>query len=207
MTPPAPELHWKDILTYGFVGEFELIKYVWSRADISEAPWAQPLNRKIATKHFKILRAREELQRIHVEMRRIRVAIAAEENDYKAAIVSLLISDPLLAAELTSQYSIRARVNTQLLEGLRRVEALPGYTGPSSPYSVMTSSSSSPVIDGSGPPLSSAAPQAALEEVQDLEYDEVSEAQNSEGLEACLGADGSFGETNIPQHMLYDFQL
>lgn len=196
-------------MTYGFVGEFELIKYVWSRADISEAAWAQPINREIAVKHFKVLRAREELKRLHVEMRRIREAIERENADFKSAIATLSTSDSLMAAELSSQYSFRSRVNVQLLDGLCRVEALPGYIGPSptrSTTNTLVPPPPAPEAPGALPqPL--AGTLAAHPEDQDADYDEVGEALESEGLEACLGGDGLASETNIPAHMLYQYQL
>lgn len=207
MRPPAPELHWKDIMSYGFVGEFELIKYVWSRADISEAAWAQPFNREIAVKHFKVVRAHEELLRLHTEMRRIRAAIERDKKDFEAAVATLSNSDPLLAAELTSRYSVRSRVNAQLHAGLLCAENLPGYIGPSFPRPTATASSSLPDPGASGPlSLSTEAPQADDPESEEPD-DEVGEVLESEGLEACLGASDPVGQMGIPAGMLYEFQL
>ena len=59
LKPPRPPLTWKEIVDYSFLAEFDLLRQ--SRFDIRQANWAQPIHREAMVKHFKLLRAREEI--------------------------------------------------------------------------------------------------------------------------------------------------
>ncbi|KZT26423.1 hypothetical protein NEOLEDRAFT_1198259 [Neolentinus lepideus HHB14362 ss-1] len=61
MNPPAPILQWKDLVSYSFVAEFDLLKHSYSMRDVTSSPWTVPANREVMSKYFKILRAKEEV--------------------------------------------------------------------------------------------------------------------------------------------------
>ncbi|KAG1839897.1 hypothetical protein DFJ58DRAFT_667467, partial [Suillus subalutaceus] len=52
LDPPRPQLSWKDIADYSFLGEFDLLRY--SRTDIREVDWSKPAYREASVKFFKL---------------------------------------------------------------------------------------------------------------------------------------------------------
>ena len=111
MNPPAPALDWKNVVNYAFVSEFDILRHAYSRVDITSCPWILPANREIASRHFKVLRAREELHRLNIEIRRLYTAISDEGYLLSKTVEGLLPVDPVLAAEVQDLSQNRARVN------------------------------------------------------------------------------------------------
>lgn len=116
-------------MEYSFISEFELLKHAHSHQNISVEPWALPLNREMATKHHKIKRAYEEINRINLEAPRLRASIHNEHKVYQHHIERLLNLNYALASEIQRIYSARERVNNNHIERLDALEALSGYTG------------------------------------------------------------------------------
>ncbi|KAI0641354.1 hypothetical protein C8Q79DRAFT_919742, partial [Trametes meyenii] len=129
MSPPAPALLWKDVVTYSFIGEFDLLRNAYSRRDILVSLWTMPRNREVAVKYFKILRAREELKRVDSEVCRLETSIELERREYELAIHDVAISDVNLASELRARLHSRRRVQTVHMAHISRVRTLPGYVG------------------------------------------------------------------------------
>lgn len=77
-----PTLTWKEVVDYGFLAEFDLLRH--SRNDIRDRKWAQPAYREATIKYLTLCRAREELQRLDVEVRRLFTAIDAETKAQKS---------------------------------------------------------------------------------------------------------------------------
>jgi len=61
-----PQLDWSNISTYGSLAEFELLRESWE--DIRSAPWADVKNRQAAVHSLRIERAKEEHERLNVEI-------------------------------------------------------------------------------------------------------------------------------------------
>lgn len=112
---------------YSFLGEFDLLRD--SRTDIRNNDWAKPAHREATTKYFRLCRAREEITRLNVEVRRLRTAIHDETAKTSATINSLLVSDPLLSAELKHQWRLRAAINAVHSFRLDQIESLAGFSG------------------------------------------------------------------------------
>ncbi|KAG1758477.1 hypothetical protein EDD22DRAFT_783884, partial [Suillus occidentalis] len=98
LIPPRPQLTWKDIVEYSFLGEFDLLRQ--SRSDVCTLDWTKPTHREATVKHFKIQCAHEEIQRLNIEIRQLRTAIHDEEVKVNTTIDTLLISDQLVGLEL-----------------------------------------------------------------------------------------------------------
>lgn len=120
-------MSWKDIADYSFLGEFDLLRY--SRTDIREADWTKPAYREATTKHFKLLRAREEVSRLNIEIRRLCTFIHDEETDTLKVIEDLQSSNPLLASELQRQWRSRSAINMFHIFRLNQIEAISGFSG------------------------------------------------------------------------------
>ncbi|KAG1770135.1 hypothetical protein EV702DRAFT_949335, partial [Suillus placidus] len=125
LTPPRPKITWKDIVDYSFLGEFDFLCN--SRTDIRSHDWAKPAHRKATTKYFKLCRAHEEITRLNVEVHCLHTAIHDKTVKTSFVINNLLISDPLLAAELKSQWCSRAAINAVYLYRLDQIENLFGF--------------------------------------------------------------------------------
>lgn len=105
LTPPAPSVDFTTLMEWTELQEFELLRH--SRAgDVRDQPWAQPANRVMATKYYKLARAREELIRCRVETRRLVTAMADEEAELRRAYDRLLAENAPLAFEL-GEYMMR----------------------------------------------------------------------------------------------------
>ena len=69
LQPPRTTLKWDDVAEYAFLSDFDLLRD--TRQDIHTRLWATPAGRLALDTHFKIVRAREELERLNVEVQRV----------------------------------------------------------------------------------------------------------------------------------------
>lgn len=129
MTPPTPCLQWNDIVHYGFLSEFKLLKHSHSQQDVLCKPWMVPGNREVAAKYFKLKRAYEELQRLNVEICRLRTFIHDEDTFLAAHVECLSPVDSMLAREVEELRMQRLRINSVHIAQLDAIEALPGFSG------------------------------------------------------------------------------
>lgn len=67
--PPRPTLQWKDVVNYVFLSEFDLLRD--ARQDVRTRPWARPAGRMAMDLYFKIQRAKEEIDRLNIEIPRV----------------------------------------------------------------------------------------------------------------------------------------
>ena len=127
LDPPRPGLSWADIVNYSFIGEFDLLRHL--HQDIRSAPWAKPAQRAATLIYFKLCRAKEELDRLNIEIRRLRTFIQHENTDLDIVITKLTTTAPLVAQELKHQRILRSSVNAEHIRRLNLIEQLPGFTG------------------------------------------------------------------------------
>ncbi|KAG1763805.1 hypothetical protein EV702DRAFT_982573, partial [Suillus placidus] len=88
---------WNDTVHYGFLSEFKLLKDTHSQRDILCKPWTVPGNHEVAAKYFKLKHAYEELQRLDVEICRLRTFIYDEDTFLAAHVEHLSLVDSMLA--------------------------------------------------------------------------------------------------------------
>ncbi|KAG1770857.1 hypothetical protein EV702DRAFT_977759, partial [Suillus placidus] len=62
--------------------------------------WTKPAHREATVKYFKLHHAHEEIERLNVEVWRLRTSIHDEEVKTTAVIDELSVSNPLLSLEL-----------------------------------------------------------------------------------------------------------
>jgi hypothetical protein len=74
-----------------------------------QKPWTVPANREVANKYFKVLRAREEIHRPNVEVRRLDAWVSFE--DETLATAAKTATNPHLATELHRCYAERRCMN------------------------------------------------------------------------------------------------
>ncbi|KAI0349008.1 hypothetical protein OH77DRAFT_1384823, partial [Trametes cingulata] len=84
LSPPRPALTWNDIMNMVSVGEFDLLRD--ARQDVRNKPWAKRVHRDAMTCHFNVKRAREEIERLDVEIPRLFSYMIDDHVDYVRAI-------------------------------------------------------------------------------------------------------------------------
>ncbi|KAG2082733.1 uncharacterized protein F5147DRAFT_541542, partial [Suillus discolor] len=80
-------------------------------------------------KHFKVVRAHEEITHLNVEIARLHAWIDQEDAHLSSVATSLLASNPLLSQEVQHRYEERHRVNNVHRARLQVIYDLPGYSG------------------------------------------------------------------------------
>lgn len=129
MNPLAPIPEWKDIMSYTFISEFDLLKHSYSNNDIQSQLWCDLINREIAAKHFKVLCAWEEITFLNVEIKCLYTWICNEFVFITKHIDNLKQVDPLLSLELQRYKGFRSHVHTTHLLWIWEIHNLPGYIG------------------------------------------------------------------------------
>jgi hypothetical protein len=122
-----PTLTWTEIVEYTFLGEFDLLRD--SRADVRTASWADPAHREATVKYLQIRQAHVEIERLNVEICRLRTAIHDESIYMNNMIMALTVQDPGLAAEIGRRWKIRSMVNALHIHHLDRIAELDGFSG------------------------------------------------------------------------------
>ncbi|KAF9790844.1 hypothetical protein BJ322DRAFT_1170390 [Thelephora terrestris] len=127
LDPPRPPLDWSQVSHYSFLDEFNLLRN--TRHDMTNAPWANPVVREAIKKFLRVRRAREEIDRCNVEVRRLYTSIYDEDRKFDDVLKGLINrNDSILGA--TREYCVRRRrVNAFLLERIRCTFELDGFTG------------------------------------------------------------------------------
>ena len=127
LDPPCPPLSWKEIVDYTFIGEFDTLRH--SQSEVRSQPWAQTARREATVKYFKLCRAREEVTRLNIEVRRLRTSIHDESIHTQKTISLLSTTNPDLAFELQHRWKLRNAVNRLHVQRLDAIENLSVYTG------------------------------------------------------------------------------
>ncbi len=127
LTPPRPELSWTEVMELASVGEFDLLRD--ARQDIREKPWANRSHRTATATYFNVKRAREEIERLNVEMPRLFSAVIDDHVDYVHAIKATNETNPDLAHELRTRQKFNNTVNGKVVTWLQKAAALQGFSG------------------------------------------------------------------------------
>ncbi|KAJ3890688.1 hypothetical protein GG344DRAFT_48941, partial [Lentinula edodes] len=125
LRPPRRIIQWEEVLDLTFLSEFDLLRD--SREDIRERQWATPKNRQIMLEFFKLIRAEEELQRLHVEIRRLLTFMHDEEHELHIRCTALEVDNPPLALQLQQHFQERIRFNALHRRRLFAIKKLPGF--------------------------------------------------------------------------------
>ena len=127
LRPPRTTLKWDDVVKYAFLADFDLLRD--ARQDIRHRQWATPAGRLALDTHFKILCAREEIERLNVEVRRVATHIRDEDIYLCAQEANNTAINPHIAHQITIYRMVRARFNSHHIRRIRKIASLPGFTG------------------------------------------------------------------------------
>ncbi|KAG1849410.1 hypothetical protein F4604DRAFT_1687444 [Suillus subluteus] len=114
--PPRPTLEYHEVASYAWL-------------DLLSKPWASKTNREVAAKYFKVVRAREELTRLNVEVVWLHAWVDDEDAHLSSVAQSLSETNPTLAYEIQCRFEERRRVNNIHCTRLEAIYDLPGYNG------------------------------------------------------------------------------
>ena len=127
LDPPRPPLDWAQVSRYSFLEEFTLLRN--TRHDISKAPWANPVIRETIKKFFRVRRAREEINRCNIEVRRLFTSIYDETLQQRDAVEDLARQGSPVLGAVKERFARRRNVNTLVLSQIQQVFGLYGFTG------------------------------------------------------------------------------
>ncbi|KAG2743935.1 hypothetical protein P692DRAFT_201722581, partial [Suillus brevipes Sb2] len=194
VSPPRATLSWEDVVEYAFVADFDLLRD--ARQDVSHRPWATPTGRHTMDTYFKMRRAREEILRLNVEIRRMATYLRDEDLYLTECQKQLQSMHPALAHQVGVHHNICARFTAYHLRRLHKISALPGFTGSITPgESVDEGPGAAAVcIPAKLLPVGHTMMEEGEDEVlEDLEEEEIADADGEEDsrvLEAILQVAG-----------------
>ena len=122
-----PELKWQDVVEYAFLSEFDLLRH--SRSDVRKKPWASPSARLLLDQYFKIQRAREEIIRLNVEIKRVVTYMKDEKNFLMHMERKLVDAQPHLAHQIRLYKDERGCFNEAHIRRFVKLALRQGFTG------------------------------------------------------------------------------
>lgn len=128
LNPPCDTLDWSKVSHFTFLDQFDILKD--TRHSVFDQPWAKPVVRSLMKQHRQIERAREEIIRCNIAIRRLHTSIIDEEKRFQAVLPTL---DSSMLGPVSDFVQRRQAVNQLLLARIRRTYDLPGFTGNPTP--------------------------------------------------------------------------
>ncbi|KAF9058384.1 hypothetical protein BDP27DRAFT_1241338, partial [Rhodocollybia butyracea] len=129
MDPPRDTLDWTKVTHFSFIDQFDILRE--TRHNVLEERWARPLYRELMNRLHKVARAREEIVRCNIEIRRLHTSILDEEHQFEATLTR--VKGTMKYGPVLSYISSRRQVNKLLLARIQATYELPGFTGTPSP--------------------------------------------------------------------------
>ncbi|KAJ6487579.1 hypothetical protein C8R45DRAFT_827790 [Mycena sanguinolenta] len=127
MDPPMPTVSWDEVVNYGFLAEFDLLRD--TEDAVRSRPWTRRSYRLVMDKYFKILRAREEIQRLNIEIKRVVTWINDEDQFLRTKEAEYMETDPILAVQISHYRQRRARSDDNHMQRFWSLAKTPGFTG------------------------------------------------------------------------------
>ncbi|KAJ7687992.1 hypothetical protein B0H14DRAFT_3101286 [Mycena olivaceomarginata] len=137
LDPPMPRLTWEQVVEYAFLADFDILRD--TRADVQSKPWTRPAYRLAMDRYFKTLRAREEIKRLNIEIRRVITWIRDENRFLRRMERNLrsaegkteeeLEADTQMAVQVRLYRERRGRYDAGHLERFTKLAQTPGFTG------------------------------------------------------------------------------
>ncbi|KAG6819853.1 hypothetical protein H0H93_007997 [Arthromyces matolae] len=127
LSPPRPSISWNQVVEYAFLADFDLLRDC--REDISTREWARPAARLLMDQYFKIERAREEIQRLNIEIKRVITHMRDEELYLSAKEQEAALQDPALSWQIRRYRDERTRFYDIHRRRFKKLAANPRFTG------------------------------------------------------------------------------
>ncbi|KAG9092876.1 hypothetical protein FRC06_011763, partial [Ceratobasidium sp. 370] len=120
-------LGFKELTDHAYLANFDFLKY--SEHGAQDAEWSRPVNRRCVEAWQKIERAREEITRLNIEIRRVYTHLRDEEDFLAHQYNSIKSSQPALAHALLARMQLAVRANQRIRRDLESISSLKGFTG------------------------------------------------------------------------------
>jgi hypothetical protein len=127
MVPSRQLLDWEQVVEYAFLSDFDLLRD--TRQDIRSRPWATPAARLAMDQAFKLRRAKEEIKRLDIEIRRFTTYMRDEDVYLRLKESIITLTNPALANQVAIHRMERGRFNVHHTDTLRKIYLLKGFTG------------------------------------------------------------------------------
>ncbi|KAG9122891.1 hypothetical protein FRC07_000534 [Ceratobasidium sp. 392] len=121
------EMSWDQITKASVLADFDLLR--GSRTGILEQEWALPGNRRATEEHQRIIRAKEEILRLNVEIRRVHTAISDERRELPQVVEQVTAVSPGLHWAVHRYVERRLKVNDRIMRELNILMRSNQYTG------------------------------------------------------------------------------
>ncbi|KAJ7858710.1 hypothetical protein B0H14DRAFT_3085063 [Mycena olivaceomarginata] len=127
LDPPMPHLTWEQVVEYAFLADFDILRD--TRAEIQSHPWTRPAYRLAMDRYFKILRAREEIRRLNVEIPRVVTWIRDEDRVLQGKSEEEADADRGMAVQVRLYREQRGRFDDTHMRRFWALAKTPGFTG------------------------------------------------------------------------------
>ncbi|KAJ7160606.1 hypothetical protein C8R43DRAFT_881321, partial [Mycena crocata] len=137
LDPPMAALSWDQVVEYAFLADFDILRD--TRPDVQARPWTRPSYRLAMDRFFKILRAREEIKRLNVEIPRVITWIRdenrflrekeAELRDTTGKSDERILTDVQMAVQVRLYRERRGRFDERHMQRFWKLGGTPGFTG------------------------------------------------------------------------------
>ncbi|KAG8703208.1 hypothetical protein FRC09_004300 [Ceratobasidium sp. 395] len=127
LKPPRPALEFNELTEHAYLAHFDFLRY--SEHGATEAEWSRPTIRHCTEAWQKVQRAKEEIIRLNVEIRRIVTHMRDEEAFLAQQYDSIRTTEPDLACALHARMELAVRVNQRIRRDLKSISELEGFTG------------------------------------------------------------------------------
>ncbi|KAJ7795486.1 hypothetical protein B0H14DRAFT_2620904 [Mycena olivaceomarginata] len=125
LDPPMPHLTWEQVVEYAFLADFDILRD--THAEVQSRPWTRPAYRLAMDSYFKILRAREEIKRLNVEIPRVVTWIRDEYKTLRRKEQELSVEAGKTDEQVPESGAVSLTMATCAGSGALAKE--PGFTG------------------------------------------------------------------------------
>ncbi|KAG9077568.1 hypothetical protein FRC06_008838 [Ceratobasidium sp. 370] len=120
-------ISWETLTSISMLADFDLLR--GSRTGILEEEWARPSNRRAAEEYQYIMRAKEEILRLNIEVRRVHTAISDEQQMLPEIVEQIAATSPELQWAANRYVEQRLKVNNYIMHELNILMRSKQYTG------------------------------------------------------------------------------
>jgi hypothetical protein len=128
MEPPRKALTWKDVVNMTTLADFDLLRD--GKTSILNQSWTDPKTRAAMSLHFRLKRAREEVHRLNIEIRRQTTYMEDEYITYAQTICHLQREESHDLAHYVAKEAVYKSVMfSNVMYFLLKAARLPGFSG------------------------------------------------------------------------------
>lgn len=143
LDPPRPTIDWNTVSHYKFLEDFPLLRN--TSQDLTGKRWALPAVRETMKQWRRVCRAREEIIRCNVEIRRLHTSIIDEGRNFDKILAQSAVLGPIHGA-VRDFITRRTHINVRLLHKISKIYDIEGFSGTASPGVRKVSGTFNPIL-------------------------------------------------------------